>query len=144
MTNENDQNGNEQIHGEFPDVLGPLGQLRDAIDAQEYPGEAWSPPTGSKRRVWVALGGVCAAAAAVMLAIGVSVWMSGRDSANGGTTSPAISAPASSQSLWAIPTDIAPAAVAKVTLSIPSISLTPMTQADGFEWSLPTVSFSIE
>ena len=56
---------------ETEDVLARLERLAEEIDAQEYPGEAWSPPSvpRTRHRVWMRAGSIAVAAASVAVLI---------------------------------------------------------------------------
>jgi len=132
-------------HGEFAEVLSALEPLAQSIDAERFPGEAWSAPL-ARRRVLRWLGAGAAAAAIVLLALAGGYWFGarGRDPhAPAGPTQVAGKARAVQATQPATETRVDPAIAARVPWTVPRISVPSTVDANGLHigWCVPTMAF---
>ena len=144
--NENgqDNSGSQPIDEK---LLSELKRLAKVLDSQRYPGSAW--PVRRRRRilriVWPAA--ASAAAAAILLAIVLSAFFD-----SDGTTNrqeivqqPIANGPSDlpgdeEELVWAVPTDIDPAAASDLAFELPEISLPTGNGDETLDWGVPTFS----
>lgn len=137
----NRRDNNAETKGRGGDLLDEISALSQIISGARYPGSAWPV-----RRRWparVILLSLAAAAAAAIL-IAVVLWPGGtapRDEGPIEAPVGTLAIPAMGTFVFSVPTDIDPAAAARIVIDIPSVTIPSPGEAGGFKWHLPTISF---
>jgi hypothetical protein len=142
------EHDDKELREQYGDLLEHLTRLRRRLDAQSFPGRAWSGPQRRiPRLVWVIASGAAGAAAAVIL---VTVLLRTGPQPPGVPTppiarrTPATTASRASLTLsFTVPTDINPAVVGAGRLealpaSMPSLAR--ITPSASMDWDMTTVS----
>lgn len=148
MIMKGDDNADDAL--DVQDVLEGLNTLAGALEAERYPGRAWSPPRRPRQwLMWAAAG--AATAAAVLLAAGLSWWGSRPRGAASEQRTPIVkdspaSPPAAAKKSkidWDVPSAVTPSLAGAVDFSIPSVSLTPSSSTSASDWNIPSLSFPL-
>ncbi len=136
----NNSQHKNQPQEQFPDVLDELSKLRQAIDSQAYPGQAW-PVQHIKSRPFARP--AIAAAAAIIVAAGLGLWFYSNKDLPEQQDIPEkiVQTPSNNQTTWTAPTNIGLSVAGSVKLEVPSISIPSAGDFGGLGISVPSISF---
>ncbi len=139
------------------DIMPAFAKLADAIDERRYPGAAWAGPQRSRHVVLKLTAGLSAAAASILIAVGITIYFGRQQVPTGEETTVAdnaavqrndINTPSTAvataeqnstendviQNPWSISTT-ADVATPSVQAGIPSISMPSLSE---IQWAIPT------